>query len=285
MELVEVREVRPAPEWYGALEQGNILFLPRLPFDLPAQDQEFLRNIQQTSRSYHKNIAYRPESGKVTGFDANAVSDADRLRSILEHFSRSATGFLNKLLPRYMESGHLDYASFRAIEEEGRDLTFKKRNDLLHIDAFPTRPTRGDLILRTFVNIHPTRDRVWLTSDPFEPLAREHAVNAGWTRMASWGSLKQLVTRRTSYDRFMLHFHDYLKRNEDYQRNCRKYRWEFPPGSAWMVFTDIVPHAVLSGQYALEQTMIVSRQSLLAPERAPFEILNRLRSAARGATS
>ena len=74
----------------------------------------------------------------------------------------------------------------------------------------------------------------------------------------------------------MLSFHDWLKRNRDYQENCRKYYFDLPPGSTWLVFTDVVPHAVLSGRFALEQTMIVSRRSLLRPDRAPASILERL---------
>jgi hypothetical protein len=278
MELVEVKEVRPAPQLYVALEEGNILLLRRTPWDLPAEDQAFLRGISQTRHSYHKNIAYRPGSDRVTGFDDRTVADPQRLRSVLKTFSSLVLGLLRSLLPRYTDGCRIDYASFRAVEEEGRNLSFKKRNDLLHIDAFPTRPTGGDLILRTFVNIHPTRPRVWLTSDPFGPLARQHAVPAGWPRMASWNNLGRLFTRRTAYDRFMLHFHDYLKRNRDYQQTCRKYRWEFPPGAAWIAFTDIVPHAVISGQCALEQTVIVSRHDLVSPACAPLEILNSLGS-------
>jgi hypothetical protein len=74
----------------------------------------------------------------------------------------------------------------------------------------------------------------------------------------------------------MLGFHDYLKFNEQYQRDCAKYRFEFPPDSTWMVFTDIVPHAVLSGQHALEQTVIVRRESLAARKHAPIDILEAL---------
>jgi hypothetical protein len=33
---------------------------------------------------------------------------------------------------------------------------------------------------------------------------------------------------------------------------------------------------VLSGQFALEQTFIVSRQAMLAPEHAPLGVLERL---------
>ncbi|MCU1262934.1 MAG: 3-deoxy-D-manno-oct-2-ulosonic acid (Kdo) hydroxylase, partial [Bryobacterales bacterium] len=182
-----------------------------------------------------------------------------------------------------------DYASFRSIEEEGRDLPWKKRNDLLHTDAFPTRPTDGGLILRIFTNINPAKDRVWITSDPFALLAPEYADAAGLRPIAAkplnsvGRSLKRIaqhaglpVVDRSPYDEFMLGFHDFLKANTDYQQTCPKYRFAFPPNSTWMVFTDMVPHSVLSGRYALEQTMIISQRSLVQPERAPVAILEKL---------
>jgi hypothetical protein len=43
-----------------------------------------------------------------------------------------------------------------------------------------------------------------------------------------------------------------------------------------MVYTDMVSHAVLSGQFALEQTLIVSRQAMVAPEKSPYEVLSRV---------
>ncbi len=182
-----------------------------------------------------------------------------------------------------MEKARIDFASFRPQEEEGRDLPTKKRNDLLHVDAFPTRPTRGDMILRFFTNIHPTKPRVWMTSDPMGTLAPRYASDAGLAEVARHpkGSIANRVVgafggveaKRSAYDRFMLGFHDYLKFNGEYQQSCAKYRFEFPPDSTWMVFTDVVPHAVLSGQYALEQTVIVARESLAGRENAPIEIL------------
>jgi len=84
------------------------------------------------------------------------------------------------------------------------------------------------------------------------------------------------VTDRSPYDEFMLHFHDWLKASESYQQNCRKYRFDLPPGSTWLVFTDVVPHAVLGGRLAFEQTVIVSRNSLANPALAPASILERL---------
>lgn len=283
VEVITVKDVQPCDELYLALEQGNVLFFERTPFDLPEGDRGILRGAGLSSSSHHKNIAYRPALDKVTGFDPAAVRDPGPLREAMRRYSQGALQFLGALLPRYMQNARIDFASFRPQEEQGRDLPTKKRNDLLHVDAFPTRPTGGDLILRIFTNVNLTQPRVWLTSDPFEPLARRYAMDAGLSQCASRSQLPVLTrflhalglpaVERSAYDRFMLGFHDYLKFNQAYQDSCAKYRFEFPPDSTWMVFTDIVPHAVLSGRYALEQTVIVRRQSLVGRQHAPIEIL------------
>ena len=74
----------------------------------------------------------------------------------------------------------------------------------------------------------------------------------------------------------MLRFHDYLKENSAFQADCIKFRSEFPPMSTWLVFTDGVPHAALSGQFALEQTFIIPPAALVAPEHAPIRVLQKL---------
>jgi len=286
VELITVGGAEPCEEYYLALERGNILYFPHTPFALSKDERDVLRSTGLSSGSHHKNIAYRPAEDRVTGFDPAAVSDPEKLRTVMRSYSERALAFLWKLLPRYMENAHVDFASFRPQEEEGRDLPTKKRNDLLHVDAFPTRPTRGDMILRFFTNIHQTKPRVWMTSDPMGALAPRYATDAGLREAAMHpkgtfanrvlGALGGVDAKRSAYDRFMLGFHDYLKFNGEYQQSCAKYRFEFPPDSTWMVFTDVVPHAVLSGQYALEQTVIVGRESLAGRENAPIEILQGL---------
>jgi hypothetical protein len=67
-----------------------------------------------------------------------------------------------------------------------------------------------------------------------------------------------------------------MKEDAAFQKNCPKDRWEFPAGSAWIVFTDSASHACLSGQYMLEQTFVVRRRSLTCPELAPISILERI---------
>jgi hypothetical protein len=269
------------------LEEGNILLFGETPFALPAGDREFLLRQRQTEAGYHKNIAYRPGGDRVTGVARQQAEDAEQLKRVLRDYSKTVVDFAAGVLPAYAGQWQLDYASFRPQEEAGRKLSRHARNDLLHVDSFPTRPTRGDRIFRVFTNVNPTAPRVWRTGETFPELAERFAIASGLleraTRRGSGPSVLSLlrsvgfpVRARPAYDEFMHRFHNFLKDNEGYQDSARAQVVSFPPGSTWMVFTDMVTHAVLSGQFALEQTFLIARRSLTHPELAPVAVLERL---------
>ena len=163
------------------LEAGNIVFLPRTPIEIPSEDRETLLGRKQSSSAYHKNIAYRPLEDRVTGLDKNEAQEGEKLRRILQDYSRRAVEFLRDFLAPYAEKWKLEFASFRPIEEKGRPARVHARNDLLHFDSFPTRPTNGGRILRFFTNINPTQNRVWLTSQTFEAFGPVMVKAAGLT--------------------------------------------------------------------------------------------------------
>lgn len=289
MEFITIDRWPPAEatDYRPQLEAGNVLFFPKTPFAFSEESQEFLRQLNFSGGAVHKNVAYRPALDKVTGVEADSAT-LDRLRSIMGEYSQAVTRFTAELLPQYAAAWKLDYASFRPVEEENRNLPVNKRNDLIHTDAFPSRPTNGDLILRVFTNIHPSKTRNWITTDSFRDVAARYAKHAGLAQIAASSSglryqstrmLKNLglpVIPRSAYDRFMLHFHEYLKRNSDFQDNTPKYRFNFPPGSTWLTFTDVVPHSVHSGQHALEQTFIIARKSMADLANSPVSILERI---------
>ncbi len=272
--------------WYcEQLEQGQILYFDRPPFDLPDEDIQFLVGQRQSDSRLHKNISYRPEQDLLRGF---SQSDAtrDRVHQIMKRYSAQVRDFADRFLSPYAAHRQMDYASFRPLEEEGRDLPLHKRNDLMHVDAFPSRPTRGGRILRIFTNIHPEKERVWVTTDPFAAIAPRMAQDAGLPKFAAAAlrspmaglmrALRIPGAGRSPYDRFMLHFHDYLKENATFQEKSAKVRTGFPPRATWLVFTDCVPHAVLSGQHALEQTFIIPVTALVAPQISPIRVLEQL---------
>lgn len=273
------------------LEAGNLLFFEKIPFSFPQEEIDFLLAQKQSSRKRSKNIAYKPELDRLSNHDPKEVVEEEKLKKILRNYSSQVACFLSRLLFPYSKDWKVDYTSFRPFQEKGRDLRLRARNDLLHFDAFPTRPLNGDRILRFFTNINPKEDRHWITSDSFEELAIRYggsslalprSIDYSWKgrveralcRLMAKGGVKQLV--RSPYDQFMLQFHHFLKEDSEFQLHSEKEHWYFPPGSCWAVFTDQVSHAALSGQYALEQTFFVPVKSLLFPEKSPLRILERL---------
>ncbi|HKD81902.1 MAG TPA: Kdo hydroxylase family protein [Candidatus Angelobacter sp.] len=272
-------ELKQAPWHCDQLERGKVLFFSRVPFEFPDADREFLLSQKQTGSRFHKNISYRPARDLLKGVDENSP-DRERMNAIMRNFSRSVTAFIAEFLAPYAKKMTLDFASFRPLEEKGRDLSLHKRNDLLHVDAFPSRPTRGARILRVFANINPSAGRVWNVGEPFHEFlpklkqVKRISGSGGLSRTFSHLARKiGLAPNRSPYDEYMLYLHDWLKENSDFQKNSPKQELVFPPGSSWMVYTDGVPHAAMSGQYALEQTFIIPREALVTPQVAPCQVL------------
>jgi hypothetical protein len=282
-------EIGAGAQYCRLLEEGHILFFSKTPFDLPESERAFLLVQRQVDANYNKNIAYRPKEDAVMGFVKRSDEDVEKLRCIMRTYSQQVTQLLASLLPPYVPSWRVDYASFRPQEEQGRNLRLLARNDLLHVDAFPMRPTFGDRILRVFTNVNPVKARHWITSDTAEVLIKRFSgsLDLALPKPAGesvWRPIRRSIARiarsaglpvvlKSPYDEFMLRLHDHLKKNSEFQKTCAKEHLDFPPGSTWIVFTDFVSHAALSGQYALEQTFIIARESLVFPEKAPVNIL------------
>jgi hypothetical protein len=74
----------------------------------------------------------------------------------------------------------------------------------------------------------------------------------------------------------MLALHDAAKADDAYQADAPRQTLSFPTGMTWMVFTDAVPHAALSGSFALEQTFILPVDAMLDPDASPLRTLERM---------
>jgi hypothetical protein len=266
------------------LERGEVVFYPVCPFPLPEGDDRRFLLEQQLGGRVHKNIGYDPQTGKAGGFLRQEAMQAERLRTLLADFSRTTTEWLTGVLTCYSRSWQLDRVSFRPEEEATRRLRLTARNDLLHVDAFPSRPTNGWRILRVFANVNLTEPRIWITSDPFAKLLEHYGsmaglpgrTSAGWSRRlrsSMLGLFRPNRQPRSDYDDFMLRFHNFLKANDEFQERCRKRFWKFPPGSAWMVITDTASHAALRGRYALEHSYFLAPETLALPEESPAALL------------
>jgi 3-deoxy-D-manno-octulosonic acid hydroxylase-like protein len=273
----------PGSSLESRLERGEVVFFPTCPFALPTgADHTLLLEVQLARLA--KNVSCDPVSGKLSGLIRTDTARNDRLRSIFLAFAQSVTTWVAESLPRYRGGCQSDEMSYRPLEEATRTLRPKARNDLLHVDAFPSRPARDRRILRVFVNLNPKEPRIWVTSEPFAKLLARYGESCGLPGRHSAGWLKQLrnglrgvfhpaARRRTTCDTFMLRFHDFLKGNDEFQERAPKKLWTFPPGSAWVAMTDACSHAVLRGRYALEHSYFVDQSVLAVPDESPAALL------------
>jgi hypothetical protein len=287
------KDAAPAAERALAerLERGEVLHHPTAPFSLPeGPDLEFLLE-QRLGSLAHKNISFDPASGKVSGFVRQGAEQVERMRRIFADFSAAASHWLAQVLPGYSRGWQLDRCSYRPQEEATRRLRLTARNDLLHVDAFPGRPSEGRRILRVFANINPREPRVWVTSEPFALLLQKYGRAAGLPAGGGWlrqlrrglaGLIRPKLARRSDYDAFMLCFHDYLKGNEEFQERGPKRVWNFAPGSVWLAMTDTCSHAVLRGRFALEHSYFIPPEVLWLPEESPPALLAAARAAQPG---
>jgi 3-deoxy-D-manno-oct-2-ulosonic acid (Kdo) hydroxylase len=257
-----------------ALEQGDVLLLPHLAFELTAEERRFLSPAWSDARA--KNISL--EAGILNGARGEA-KDLDQLARMIGRFAACAGDLVAALFPRYAPYVKTARTSFRPQPAAGRALSWRKDDSRLHIDAFPSRPNHGERILRVFANVNPAADRVWRVGDAFAPMAQTFLPRLRRQLPGTPALLALLrVTKgvRSEYDHLMLGLHDSAKADREYQTSCPQQTVRFPPGSTWLCFTDQVMHAAVSGQHMLEQTIHLPVTALYDPESSPLAILQRI---------
>lgn len=262
------------PRWQRALEQGQVLFCPRLAFELSAAEQRYLDPSFSDSR--RKSIYIRADRDGLFGTDA-AAPDQAALAQLLRRFEHGALGLLAHLFPSYVGSMRAAGTSFRPRPTGGQEkpLSWRKDDRRLHIDSFPSNPTRGMRLLRVFSNVG-SAPRVWRVGEPFAAMA-QHFLPAIRPPLPGYATLLHRLgitkRERSDYDHYMLHLHDRAKADLDYQAQCPQERIEFPPGSSWICFSDQVMHAAEAGQYMMEQTIHLPLTALAYPEYSPLALL------------
>ena len=279
----------PVTDWHPALdpdfhrraaetlEGGNVLVLPDLPFGLTDEERTYLR--PDAVKEGTKTIKYDRKEDRVWGTADQAGETV--LRGMLKRYAEETQALVLALFPGYDKALKFGVTSFRPVEAQGRKQSTRHDDTLLHVDAFPSRPSAGQRIMRVFTNIHPgDKPRVWRIGEPFETVAKRFLpkVSAPIPGSAAFMNLVGLTkAKRTAADHYMLKLHDTMKFDAVYQRDCPRQQVEFRPGTTWMVFTDQVSHAAISGQHALEQTFTLDIAGMVHPETSPLRVLERLK--------
>jgi hypothetical protein len=273
------------------LEHYRVVGFPESPLPLPPQDDlRFLRETLPPLLS-RKNPSYHHESGRLSGIRAPR-DIRERTSRILRAHSANVRAFLERVLPTLVPGWRVGTTSFRPMQERGREIDAHKSSERLHVDARAYGATHGDRILRFFVNANPSEERVWISRGPFPDVHARYAAEAGidgphdlrsglLNRLFSgavaglgrlWPTIRLADT--SPYDRLMGRFHNFMKDSQAFQESPDgRVTVRFKPYSAWMVFTDSLSHACVSGQHAFIDTFIIPLRNCRFPELTPYHIL------------
>ena len=257
-----------------ALEEGGVIRLPHVSFALTDSERRFLSPAWSDGRA--KNISL--DGTRLKGAVGTAAERAE-LAAMIARFAAGASELVTAMFPRYAPYVRRARSSYRPQPAVGREVSWRKDDSRLHVDAFPSSPNRGDRILRVFTNVNPSEDRVWRVGEPFETMAKTllpRVSNPIPGASAVLAAIRVTKGRRSIYDHLMLNLHDRAKADLDYQRECTQEIVRFAPGTTWLCFSDQVMHAAVSGQFMFEQTIHLPVSALYDPARSPLAILERL---------
>ena len=276
LDLSDWQAATPHDDWIAALEAGKVLYFPQLAFDFLPQEKAFLDPALLAPDV--RNISLDGQ-GKLKGVVGDeAVQQA--VAQMIGRFRAQTRGLVDRLLPAYGPHLRMAPTSFRPKQVESRVQSWRADDRRLHVDAFPSRPNYGERILRVFTNVNPAPvPRVWRVGEPFEQVAARFLPRvkpySRWQAKALRG-LRVTKSLRSEYDHLMLQLHDAMKSDLDYQRDAAQETVPFPSGSVWLCFSDQTSHAVMSGQFMMEQTLHLPAANQYNPDASPLAILSRL---------
>ena len=264
------------PDWIAAVEAGKVLHFPHRPFTLHEHEQAFLTPAVRDPKV--RNISL-DDQGRLKGTLLEGAQQA-QLAAMVGRFRSEAHALVAMLLTAYMRVLRAAPTSYRPAQVETRAQSWRADDRRLHVDAFPSRPNYGERILRVFTNINPQgKPRVWRVGEPFEAVAQHFLPRLkpySRTQARLLRALRVTKSLRSEYDHLMLQLHDAMKSDLDYQRDAAQQTVPFAPGAVWVCCSDQTSHAVMSGQYMLEQTFHLPADAQYDTASSPLAILTRL---------
>lgn len=233
-------------------------------------------------------------SNEMIGFDKDIFSslrdiknDKNLTAESLKKYSQNVLNFLSKLLTCYTNDISLSYTRFLPSQETKK----AKIDNLLNIDIFNKKELLGNRVLCFCSNIDTKNTINYVTSENFESIVKKYTQSNDLTvpsirttsiykkvenkMKKAIKSIGISVNINSPYDNFMMKLQHFLKNNEKFQKEAKKNKCEFLPNTSWVFFSDAIAHSTIEGQNLLQQSLVVSKNALVNPEKSPLSVLER----------
>lgn len=224
-----------------------------------------------STRELHpKQLANQPEAAEFIRF--------------LNSFYQAAEKRLIQAIPHWKGSLIPDRVCWRPWELATRRVRWNARDDFFHLDHFPKRPSKGNRIVRVFINAGRSDPIVWASTKPLNQLLEDgrkygkpkvfshlETIRREATRKNNWWGLADKEI--SIHDAVYKTIHDKLKRDEVFQEETIRKIYRFSPGSVWMAMTDSCCHSFLRGSWMVDATWFLPADLCIRQDLVPARLL------------
>ncbi len=195
-------------------------------------------------------------------------ADAEEFRAFLKEFYKAAACAVGRALGLEDSSLTPDRVTWRPNELATTVRRWNARDDLFHLDSFPSRPALGRRILRLFYNASYSDCVVWSHTFNIDYYIRNYIYDSK--------ALDQGSPAGGFSDSLMAQIHDQMKREEEFQEKAPRILHSFAPGEAWIVLSDTCLHSFLRGDWLMDVSWFTSASWLTQSKWSPKSCFERL---------
>lgn len=248
-------------EGLSAFEAG---YPVRIAQKLPCQLADALRSkvAAWPSKAFGtKNPSWVIQENQLKPQTLDQKAGEEEFLAFLRQFLNIAASTVGLTLG--LESSFLcsDRVTWRPYELATTARRWNARDDLFHLDSFPSRPAKGRRILRLFYNASATDNIIWSHTFNLDNYIKSY-LSIGPDFLSGNRS-------DTFSDNLMAQIHDQMKRQEDFQEKTPRVLHTFAPGEAWVALTDTCLHSYLRGDWLMDVSWFVSAPWLIQSYWSP----------------
>ena len=273
------------------LERGHLLLFPVPPVELPSGHAlEVLQACLPANRD-RGEIGFNPRGGRLFGgADAPGETGAQP-RTILAEYHHRVVQRMGQLVPSFTPEWRPEMTFLRMPGQRDSDPSISAYGNRI---ALETGGARGDPVLCFLANLDERESRWHLKGTVFD-LVETFGEAAGLPRDASLleerpvdrmvsGCLRALarwmpglaITEQSAYDRALWQLSRFMRESDGFQQDPEgRVELRFPPRSCWLVYTDLVGQACLSGGLTLVSRFAVPWRNFRHPELSSRSVLDR----------
>jgi hypothetical protein len=248
------------PSYLVPYEQGKVIYFKNLKFKI---DFDFWAGVPSDTLEGLKKMMCHVDGDRQPELVERALARVGATPELTEQLRTQMTDLFNQVMPIY-------YRIFDGYKFPTRRTVWRLKdtlNENLHFDTYKDADEYPDHFARMFINLD-NQPRIWHTSWLVEEIYEKFGPK-----------VTQDVIDKTTTNRFWRELnHTAFGRGHEWWDGSPRHIAYFEPGDVWVVDSRQVSHQIFYGRRAVSLDFVVSRDSMLDPQKHYMNMAERYRA-------